>query len=336
MPDEIVAWGRKVVEPIGDIMVDAILARSIARDEVGRSLERNHMSKILLLDLNILHPPFRLFHFNRGRRILVVLEPRVVNPLLHKIWFRKLFGRVAVISRDQVILGNEEVLRFGTLVDRETTQAECAHSEQVPREDSTVALVNENKFSFVSGSLYKYRSEAIKSISNSSSTLKLAGKNWDKRMGWHFLTQAKCLLITLIAGVLPDLNQFQLPLSKLTLSQIHYAGRVESSVNFMRTAKYALVIENDASYVSEKLFNAILAGCVPIYVGPDLARHGIPVDVAIPYNGNASGLGEFIEGIQDASCRSALLQGKAWISEKATHDLWGRRQTANRLAFLLD
>ena len=37
--------------------------------------------------------------------------------------------------------------------------------------------------------------------------------------------------------------------------------------------KYAIIIENEADFVSEKLFDAIAAKCVPIYVGPDLSKY---------------------------------------------------------------
>jgi hypothetical protein len=52
-----------------------------------------------------------------------------------------------------------------------------------------------------------------------------------------------------------------------------YIGRVDDKFNAFSKYKYALIIENEADYVSEKLFDAIAAGCVPIYVGPNLSRY---------------------------------------------------------------
>jgi hypothetical protein len=37
----------------------------------------------------------------------------------------------------------------------------------------------------------------------------------------------------------------------------------------MRQYRYAIVIENESSYLTEKLFDALRAGCLPVYVGLD-------------------------------------------------------------------
>ena len=42
-----------------------------------------------------------------------------------------------------------------------------------------------------------------------------------------------------------------------------------------------LVIENEKTYLSEKLFNALLAGCIPIYIGPELTKFKLPRGIAI-------------------------------------------------------
>jgi hypothetical protein len=39
--------------------------------------------------------------------------------------------------------------------------------------------------------------------------------------------------------------------------------------------KYAIVIENSADFVSEKLFDCVSAGCLVLYVGPNLDEFNI-------------------------------------------------------------
>ena len=41
------------------------------------------------------------------------------------------------------------------------------------------------------------------------------------------------------------------------------------------------MIENSIDYFSEKLFDAIISGVAPIYVGPRLAEMGLPNEIAI-------------------------------------------------------
>lgn len=45
--------------------------------------------------------------------------------------------------------------------------------------------------------------------------------------------------------------------------------------------RYSIVIENSQSYISEKLFDVIVAGSVPIYVGPKLEEFSIPSEIAL-------------------------------------------------------
>jgi hypothetical protein len=64
----------------------------------------------------------------------------------------------------------------------------------------------------------------------------------------------------------------------------HYAcahGEVPDKHGILKNSKFALIIENDPNYVSEKLFDALINGAIPIYFGPNLEKVGIPVNVAI-------------------------------------------------------
>lgn len=57
-----------------------------------------------------------------------------------------------------------------------------------------------------------------------------------------------------------------------------FMGSCESKAAVLQEYKFALVIENSANYVSEKLFDALTSGCQVIYVGPPLEEYGIPTD----------------------------------------------------------
>lgn len=57
-------------------------------------------------------------------------------------------------------------------------------------------------------------------------------------------------------------------------------GPVLDKMEVLSKYKYSLVIENSESYVSEKLFDVLLSGTVPLYVGPRIEDFGIPREVA--------------------------------------------------------
>jgi hypothetical protein len=82
--------------------------------------------------------------------------------------------------------------------------------------------------------------------------------------------------------------------------------------------KYALVIENDMNYVSEKLPNAIASGCIPLFVGANLAIHGIPDDVAIKANPDADDILKVLGRSSEADSIYVLDAGKEWLSKPET------------------
>jgi hypothetical protein len=74
------------------------------------------------------------------------------------------------------------------------------------------------------------------------------------------------------AGVAIDwqtcISGFKKPLNLL--------GPAVSKKVAMEEFKVAVVIENSQEYMSEKLFDALVGGCIPVYVGPNLGIFGIP------------------------------------------------------------
>jgi carbamoylphosphate synthase small subunit len=50
----------------------------------------------------------------------------------------------------------------------------------------------------------------------------------------------------------------------------------EDKIGILSKYRVSLVIENEMTYLSEKLFDAWFAGCIPVYVGPEISDYGIP------------------------------------------------------------
>jgi hypothetical protein len=53
-----------------------------------------------------------------------------------------------------------------------------------------------------------------------------------------------------------------------------------------RKSKYSLIVENSNEFLTEKIFDALVSGCIPIYIGPELTEFGIPnyTYIQIPNN----------------------------------------------------
>jgi hypothetical protein len=131
------------------------------------------------------------------------------------------------------------------------------------------------KYSAHQAELYSERARAIRWFEREHpSEFDLFGLNWDR---FYF------------SGTLSRLNLFlQRFYSKFPgVGRVHrfpsLRGPVKSKNAVMRQYKFAIAYENAAfpGYVSEKIFDAFFAGCVPIYVGaPDVTDY-IPPETFI-------------------------------------------------------
>lgn len=81
----------------------------------------------------------------------------------------------------------------------------------------------------------------------------------------------------------------------------HRAQDEQSTVDILRKYTFVLIIENtDADgYVSEKLYDALIAGCIPIYYGNNNARVNIPADVYVDLRkfDTSKALQEYLDGL---------------------------------------
>lgn len=133
--------------------------------------------------------------------------------------------------------------------------------------DGGVVFVNANKLSMSSGELYTLRREVLDCNPN----IHVYGPGWEDSSSIRLLRVLKESLIAL-----KNPRRFRLRIKKIWLRPILYHGLAKDKV--LETAKYkvALVIENSFELVTEKIIDAWLAGCIPVYVGSDLAELGLP------------------------------------------------------------
>jgi hypothetical protein len=206
--------------------------------------------------------------FSSSKKALIRAEPAVVNPHQYSEKIEAKFNlildsKIAVESQSS----NSVRWQVGYVPENFERELETTLLEAVTRKDR-VGLINENKFSLVRGELYGLRTSVIRESQKRSTSLLVAGRNWTQGLAWTLAKQLIAFIDVIRAGLLPNADSFRLPLRK---NFAQFLGRVESELDFLRSLDVAIVIENEATYVSEKLTNALLAGCRVVYVGPPLA-----------------------------------------------------------------
>lgn len=211
-----------------------------------------------------------------SNRLLIASECVVVNPLQ--------FTKRVVHKFDQVIVpsGYYPPIENGTVWENGGFYLSTRYKQLLPNNGTRqgCALVNENKFSHVKSSNYILRSTVIKKMIERGLPIEVGGRNWTRGLLWTFAKLVHHFLIALRAGradagIRPALSAISFSLSRRRVARVA-VGVVPDSVEFLSRYKVAIVIENEASYVSEKLHAAFVAGCQCVYVGPPLKSEDFP------------------------------------------------------------
>ncbi len=256
-------------------------------------------------------------------RTLIRVEPIVVNPYQYQRDIEERYGKIVVISPNETKSPKNLYWESG-YIDFEKIK------ESPNKAEFGVAIINENKFSFVRGSNYKLRKKVIDQFIRNETTIRVAGKNWDQGLLWQTKKQVSAVIsATRYLGKV-DFSQFQSPLN-LNSPWVEYFGRVESAQKFLSQSKFAIVIENDSTYVSEKLLNALIAGCIPLYCGPSLPAYEIPAGVAIGLGKSPKQFVDTVLNTPDFELEKVREVGQNWIHSSKARKRWSVNAGFERL-----
>lgn len=266
----------------------------------------------------------------KENRALFTIEPQSVNPFQYLKRSQSKFGKVFVIS--PLFVSNESQIYFDwfCILEKVKNFSPDINSNQERR--IALSIVNANKFSFTKNSQYMIRTRLIKQLSTLGIEIIVAGNQWQINFLNQFYRQLKSFINALINYQKPNWKGFYLPLK--TNDKIRLIGTVENEIEHLQKFEYALVIENDSQYLSEKLFNAICAGCVPLYFGPNLKLFGIPEAVAI--NISEMKPDKIVELASNKEvCINVKVAGQVWFNQPETQKYWSQEAAAERIAGLI-
>lgn len=196
-----------------------------------------------------------------SKRILFRNEPSVVVPKNFLGNYRRVFHKVIDFGR------KEESGTFHVFWPQDWMKFREERFYYKSRSDR-LAIVSSHKMSLVSGELYSLRRLSAKVMTS----VDLFGHGWDAspaKVGRMVLSH---LLSAVLTRQSISVNSFQY----LFARQPNFKGPVVDKIQTLSQYRYSLVIENSVEYMSEKLFDSLFAGTIPIYVGPPVSQFGIP------------------------------------------------------------
>lgn len=201
--------------------------------------------------------------FPVSQRILFLSEPVIVLPQMYRRRAIARFGFVYSPSPFRVPVSETRVHVLAAPIRQRSGVDWCRVDEQL----KAACMIVANKVSFVPSQNYSLRREVVRLCKEREVPLDLYGADWGTVRVTHIVKAAfRCL----VSFTKPDMTALK-SLSARSLSlggtndKLHCAGRY----------RIAVVIENCGDYISEKLFDAVEAGCVVLYVGPPLAPFGL-------------------------------------------------------------
>ena len=239
----------------------------------------------------------------KKRRILIKNEPVVVCPDNRFAIAERDFGLILNMGRPSSIFQNSFPWP------QQWPEAGLSSGNTSPKLDKIV-IINGNKISFIPGELYSLRREAIHRLEN----LDFFGSAWNLSTSLKIKHAIANLLIAIKGKYVPTVSGARFFFRKFS----EWKGAPLDKKTVLSQYKYCLVIENSLEFLTEKLFDALFAGCIPIYVGPNLSEFPIPEGL---YFQASPKLESIIESLDNA----CLVDHSSW-----TQDLnyWLQSETA--------
>jgi hypothetical protein len=335
-------------ESKGDTLLPSDL--SVALIEMGFVIGRSPKSDYFL-SINHASSQYREFIARGGQAkyaALVRLEPAAVFPAQYRDSIIDKYdlvvspGRVDGVNKDEFIGWPYEVVANPQQpVSVETTLKE--HIEESLKENYNnfenwlerkhhIVMINANKVSPISKELYSLRRSYARNMPAGS--LVVYGGLWNEPLYDLLMYRVRVMAHSLKHRVIPNLRHLY---GNLHWSFKSAKGLTPKKRDIVKNSRFSLVIENDSSYVSEKLFDALIYGSIPIYLGPDLRLAGLPPEIIIPLEHKPDDLWSYLSSLSDEFLFLKWSAIKSFLESDTLLLNWDKsivyRQIAQKIAF---
>lgn len=251
------------------------------------------------------------FKLEQKRCILIRQEPHVVCPANYSASTIALFGKIIDVGR----VCPESTLSIPC--PQVWPEALPDPGSMTSRNVSTPVLMNANKMSFIRGELYSLRRVIIH-----RQAVDLYGPRWDSTGLARLKTLAGELAICLRSFRKPSPKS----IAKWFRRHPRYLGLAADKISVYSGYKVVLAIENSREYVSEKLLDAIFAGCIPVYVGPPLDDFGIPDALVVKSQPNPRAVASAIEIAKAMDYPAWFDEAISYLSNSKQVDFWSPKR----------
>jgi hypothetical protein len=201
-----------------------------------------------------------------SRRILLVFEPKSVDPFPFSVMAKEKYGSIFFASHSA---GTGYVKGFGFPLDSFLMGDEYFLSSNSHR-TKRIALVQANKFSSINGEQYSLRRSLISALIKNSIPIDVYGQGWKDGLFSNFSKAVRAERDRYLAqqSFHEEFSRSRGTWANLATQRFLPGVPVSNKVELFEKYRYVLSVENDRDWQSEKLFDPLAAGCVTFYIGP--------------------------------------------------------------------
>ena len=223
---------------------------------------------------------------HRSKLVLIRLEPKAVLPVQYKNRIEKSFDLIITpggqSDTQSKFIGwpykydlnpSKPARSYTSLqsVIKESISEGLFDIEQWNKRKNALVLVAANKVSPTSTSNYKIRRHLAKNLS--PKLLYVYGPLWRTSITTLVIHRIKVMAYSIRTGYFPNIKEIY---GNLFTKYSSFVNEPVDKHKVIQEYKYSLVIENSSEYCSEKIFDAMINGSIPIYIGPKNYKIHLP------------------------------------------------------------
>jgi hypothetical protein len=198
---------------------------------------------------------------------LIVTEPYHINNKPWSLKYRKEFQKVFAFSTTWAsVLG-------GISIPHPQNLSLKSSEEGSINSINRLVYIGSNYYSFNYGQKYHLRRKVINKLVKNGILIDTYGKNWNIPRHKEIFLSITGLLVMVKNRMKPDFN-FSILTHRVKRSS---KGVIDDKHYILNKYRFALIIENSDGYISEKIYDAIKAKCIPIYLGKGLPGRCITI-----------------------------------------------------------
>jgi hypothetical protein len=279
---------------------------------------------------------------HRPKRVLIRLEPKAVLPVQYKKRIEKSFDLIITpggqVDAKSKFIGwpykydlnpSKPATSYTSLesVIKRSIDEGLFEIEKWSTRKNALVLVAANKVSPTSKSNYRIRRHLAKNLS--PKLLYVYGPLWRTSIITLIIHRIKVMAYSIRTGYFPNIIEIY---GNLFTKYSSFVNEPEDKHKVIRKYKYSLVIENSSEYCSEKIFDAMINGSIPIYVGPRNYQIHLPNNLYLWCGGSIDELELLVETFTDKDSADMLKSMKNYLLSEEFSESWQSDKVYEKIA----